>query len=126
MNRPGAAFPNGTSWEIWQANWCDRCKVDAAWRRDESEPGCSLILTALCGQETPSEWWETEPGCPDAYRCVNFRAIDDDGGLEPQPQPEPPDMDGLFDVPDRRVRMLHPVNEFAPRVVTHQTSGGVL
>jgi hypothetical protein len=123
MTRP--AFPNGTSFDIWQTNWCDRCKVDAAWRKDESEPGCPLILTALCGEETPAEWFETEPGCVDAYRCVNFRSVDDPD-TEPTPQPDPDGMDGLFPALERRVRMLHPVNEFLPCVRTVKVTGGVL
>lgn len=109
--RPGAAFSNGTSWHIWESNWCERCAVDAGFRAGTSDTGCDLLLIALIGEETPAAWFETEPGCPDAYRCVNFRSLDDGPSPEPRPIPEPPNMDGLFERPQERVRMLKQQSE---------------
>ena len=94
------AFSNSTEWEMWAANWCERpCKVDA-------NQDCPLIMIALLGR-TPAEWLPqpADRYPSDAYHCVNFRGKDDPGD-EPQPQPEPPDMDGLFDRPERVTRML--------------------
>lgn len=112
LTRPGSAFSNSTEWDIWSANWCDRCTKDADFQAGKSELGCDLILIAMCGDEIPAAWMDTEPGCHDRYRCIEFRSTDDGNGgddPEPKPLPEPPDMDGLFDRPERGVRMyVHP------------------
>lgn len=106
MTRPGPAFSNGTEYEMWQANWCDRCTHDAAYQSGKSSEGCPLLLTALLG-DIPGEWMEQPPERypSDAYHCINFRRPDDPDP-EPRPQPDPPDMDGLFEQPERRTRML--------------------
>jgi hypothetical protein len=106
LTRPGPAFSNSDDWEQWFENWCERCIHDAPVRRNDWGGGCPLILVALCGEETPAEWWETEDGSPDRYRCIRFRSEDDGPGPEPQPVPDPPDQLGLFERPEGRVRML--------------------
>lgn len=83
----GQAFPNGTSHEIWAANWCDICLVDAPYRNGISGTGCPIIAAAFLGV-TPTEWMETAPDSHDAYTCIEFRAPGSGGG-EPRPQPKP-------------------------------------
>lgn len=102
------AFSNSTDYEMWQVNWCGRCRVDAPFRAGKSDTGCEVLLTALCGI-TPAEWLpQPDDRYPyDAYHCINFRGPEDPD-LEPKPRPEPPDMDGLFERPERGVRMLTP------------------
>lgn len=107
-------FSNASEADIWKANWCDRCHnpVEKAWQAYESgkrktqlkgyEGGCPLIMCAYLGQ-TPTEWLE-QPGHGD-YQCIEYRGPDDGPG-EPRPRPDPPGMDGLFDQPERRTRML--------------------
>lgn len=93
------AFSNGTEWEMWSANWCARpCTMD-------KNEDCPLIMVALLGR-TPAEWLPqpADRYPSDVYHCVMFRGPDDPGG-EPQPQPEPPDMDGLFERPESATRM---------------------
>lgn len=101
--RPGAAFSNGTSWEIWEAAWCCRCLRDLPFRNGISPTGCPLILVAICGEKTPIEWLPQE-GVQD-YHCIEAR-FPGDGGGEPRPRPEPTGMDGLFPRPERTPRML--------------------
>jgi len=110
--RPGSAFSNGTEGYDWQANWCDRCLRDAPFRNGlKGATGCPILLVALTGNKTPAEWMEQprdEHGrysIADQYHCIEFRAPGDGGSGEPRPKPEPPDMDGLFDRPERRTRM---------------------
>ena len=103
VDRP--AFSNGTSWEIWSYNWCCRCKNDSmGLNPDAREKFCPLITVAVCHQKTPTEW----TGDDQDYTCIEFdeRGKRGGGGHEPRPKPEPPDMSGLFERPDRRVRML--------------------
>ena len=110
--RPGSAFSNGTEWECWSANWCDRCTREAPFRNGISSQGCPLILIAM-SERIPAEWFE-QPWSPDGhppldrYHCMEFRAPGNGGG-EPKPKPDPPDMDGLFERPERHTRMYVPV-----------------
>jgi hypothetical protein len=108
-------FSNGTEGYDWQSRWCDRClhPVEVAWQKYSTgkrktqlkgyEGGCPLLMAALCGHK-PAEWLEQDHG-PDRYHCIEFRGPDDGGG-EPRPKPDPPNMDGLFERPERQVRML--------------------
>lgn len=108
-------FSNSSEGEIWMDRWCYRCHhpVEKAWRAYEQgkrktqlkgyEGGCPLLMAAYAGH-TPVEWLE-QPDHPHDYHCIEFRGPDDGGG-EPRPRPEPPNMDGLFERPERRRRML--------------------
>lgn len=109
-------FSNGTEGHAWESNWCGRCLRDAPFRNTGVGSGCPLLRVALSGR-TPAEWmeqpWrqikgrpegETAPALGDTYHCIEFRAPGS-GGDEPHPRPEPPDMNGLFDRPERRTRM---------------------
>ena len=109
-------FSNGTSWEMWAANWCwAPCHnpAEKAWQNYEEGKrktaptefpgGCPLILCAMMGQ-TPSEWLE-QPGSQD-YHCIEFRGPDEGGDGQPRPRRDPPGMDELFPTPPRGVRML--------------------
>jgi hypothetical protein len=130
-SRPGTAFSNGTEWECWSANWCDRCLRDAPFRNGISSQGCALILLAMVGERTPGEWLEQPwlDGRPplERYHCIEFKAPGGGGG-EPRPKPEPPDMDGLFERPERRTRMYVQTPAPAPAraVETVMAVGGVL
>lgn len=129
-------FANGTEFEAWTENWCYApcCNpVEVAWRRYENgerktqlkgyEGGCPLIVAALVGK-TPTEWidtWDRQGPYPlgDRWHCTEFQGPDDGGddpfggptARPPSAKPEPPDMDGLFDRPERRVRMLKQADE---------------
>lgn len=119
--RDKPAFSNGTSAHDWMSRWCDRCRhpVEVAWQEYSTgkratqlegyEGGCPLLMVAWCIDKTPIEWLEQDDG-PDRYHCIEFRGPDDGDG-EPQPQPDPQGMDGLFEQPDRGVRMLTPQPE---------------
>lgn len=100
--RKPAAFSNGTSWEIWSAGWCCRCKHDDWSGKTE---GCPINGVAIIDQTTPTEWMPT--GRIQDYECIEFDEKGKrGGGGEPRPKPEPPLMDGLFERPERHVRML--------------------
>lgn len=120
-SRPEPAFSNGTEGEEWMGNWCHRCLRDAPFRNTGRGHGCPLVLVALLDR-TPAEWLDgprDEHGrysMADQYHCIEFRAPG--GGGEPRPRPESPDMDGLFERPERRARMLvQPEPERAPERV---------
>lgn len=111
-----SAFSNGTEGYDWMSRWCDRCRnpVEVAWQNYSDgkrktqlkgyEGGCALLMAAMTGEVTPTEWLEQDEGL-DRYHCIEFQGPDSGGG-EPSPRPEPPGMDGLFERPERRVRML--------------------
>jgi hypothetical protein len=83
-----SAFSNGTEWEMWSANWCDRCEVDEPAReREEFDKGCPLILQIMTG-ETPAEFFAQPAGSGDRYHCINFRGPDD--GPDEPTHPEDP------------------------------------
>jgi len=118
-------FSNGTEGHGWMENWCYApCHQpdELAWQRYEDGKrktppklsGCPLLLVALLGK-TPVEWIDQrEQGKPypiDRYHCIEVRGPDEGGGSgggtnPPRPRREPKDMDGLFDRPERRTRML--------------------
>ena len=112
-------FSNGTEIHAWMENWCWRpClnPAEKAWQDYESGKrrtaptrfpgGCPLILLAMSGK-TPAEWLEQDRRrLGDQYHCIEFRGPDDGPAGPPRPKPEPPGMDGLFERPPRRTRML--------------------
>jgi hypothetical protein len=125
-------FSNGTEGYGWMENWCwAPCQnpAETAWQRYEEGKrktppkdfpgGCPLILCALNGR-TPTEWidtWDGEGPYPlgDRFHCIEFRGPDGGGGDDPFDGPpaspprakrEPKNMDGLFERPERRRRML--------------------
>ena len=89
------AFSNGTMWEIWSYNYCDRCWHDRAARKGDYDNGCELIALGMAHIEVP-QWVEAEP--PRWVHCIKFTP-DDDGPDEgpPQPQPTPPGQTQLLD-----------------------------
>lgn len=102
--RPGSAFSNGSSWEIWQYNWCTRgrgCVND----EDGAGPAgtyCPLITVAMISDPrvTPAEWVEGD-GIQN-YTCTEFeegRRGDDGPDGEPLPAPQP-QVDGQLDIVD--------------------------
>lgn len=115
-SRKGTAFSNGDQGYGWMSRWCDRCHnpVEVAWQKYSNgqrktqlkgyEGGCPLLMAAMTGEVIPTEWME-QPDGADRYHCIEFRGPDDGSG-EPHPKPEPTGMDGLFDRPERRTRML--------------------
>lgn len=141
-SRDVPAFSNGEEGHAWEANWCARCARDAPFRNGIAPTGCPLLAIALMDR-TPAEWFEqpwgqikgrpegqTAPVLGGTYHCIEFRAIGGGGGEGPRPRPEPPDMDGLFERPQRQTRMWvqshgddHPVSR---PVRTASVVGGVL
>lgn len=122
--RPGQAFSNGFEFDCWEDGWCARCQRDVAFREGTTDQGCPLLLVALADR-IPAEW---QPGTDDLsnrYTCTAYRPPDW-RDPEPQPLPEPPDMDGLFPRPERQVRMLTPAPAAPPAVVTVELVGGLL
>lgn len=124
-------FCNGTEGYDWMENWCYRCLRDAPFRNTGNGGGCPLIRVAMMGR-TPAEWLDgprDEQGrysIGDQYHCIEFKAPGDGGG-EPRPRPDPPDMDGLFERPERRVRMLRGAVPARPRMAeTVTVRGGLL
>lgn len=115
-SRPGPAFSNSTMWEGWSGGWCQRCTREAPYRNGlKGATGCPLILVALSGR-IPGEWFLGESAADSQdYTCIEFKGPGGRGGGEPRPQPEPPDMDGLFVRPERAVRMLSVAEPARPR-----------
>lgn len=107
--RDEPAFSNGTEGYAWMGNWCDQCLRDAPHRNMGKGSGCPLVMVALM-ERTPAEWLDgprDEHGrysLGDQYHCIEFKPPGG-GGYEPRPKPEPSDMDGLFERPERTVRM---------------------
>ena len=67
---------NGTEGNIFQHNWCQDCKHDAAFRADPDRgEGCVIIAKALTfdieDAEYPNEWQYGDDGQP---RCTAFEA----------------------------------------------------
>lgn len=64
------AFSNGTEWDCWSSEWCERCV---------HEPDCPLITIAFCEDRTPAEWVEQGHdekglrGLHDPYGCLEFK-----------------------------------------------------
>lgn len=110
LARPVPPFSNGTEGYGWMANWCDGCLRDAPFRNGlKGASGCPLIAVAMLEQKTPAEWLDgprdehDRYSIEDQYHCIEFKAPG--GGGEPRPKPEPPQMDGLFERPERQTRM---------------------
>jgi hypothetical protein len=105
--REESAFSNGTEWECWSANWCDRCIHDKPARQGDEGNGCPLILIGFCGR-TPLEWMEHERfSLGDRYHCIEFRDEDDGPTEPPGPSPQCPGQGELFDpAPYEGVRMF--------------------
>lgn len=69
-----SAFSNGTEWDCWSANWCNRCVHD----QNIDEGGCILILQALLDHGTPEEWVPDQPNSlGNQYICTKFQRSDD-------------------------------------------------
>lgn len=97
--RDERAFSNGTDSELWMYAHCEQCAHDKAYRENESNEGCPILLTAMLGR-TPREWLPGDPASPyfeDRYTCAFYRHEDeDDPDAEPEPLPDPPGMEALF------------------------------
>ncbi len=68
---------NGTEGECFQAEWCERCKRDQAFRADpDSAEGCPILTNTMAydigDPEYPAEWIETEGG---ESKCTAFDRI---------------------------------------------------
>jgi hypothetical protein len=113
--REGSPFSNGTSWEIWSYNWCERCKNDSPELVDKGE-GCPLIMVALMGK-TPAEWFPQE-GVQD-YHCVEFRDKNEGGGGDAPKAPEPiPGQGIMFDMEPHTKMYADVVAEALPSPMT--------
>lgn len=103
-----AYFSNGTEHEWWDANWCDRCLVDAPYRNDISQQGCPLLTLALTGERV-DRWLVNDPLAdpPSRVTCLDFKPF---GWRNPEPAPKapPPGQDTLFDPPSGRRMLVQP------------------
>jgi hypothetical protein len=67
--RPGAAFANGTEWDVWSSGWCDFC---------QHQETCPLIVFAMTNERTPAEWVDDQPGTlVHPYWCTEFAPSED-------------------------------------------------
>lgn len=84
------AFSNGTEWEMWSANYCDRCWHD---RKQD----CELIALGFAHLEVP-QWVYTDRFWPAHVHCIKFTPTDEgpDEG-PPTPRPVPPGQTVLID-----------------------------
>jgi hypothetical protein len=102
-------FPNGTAWDIWSSEWCDRCVRDH-WERVSPGcgKGCPLILKSIHHERIP-EWMymDNAEGEWPKLVCINFKGYGEGGG-EPKPQPVPPGQGQMFE-PPCGPRMLSPL-----------------
>jgi hypothetical protein len=62
----GAAFSNGSSWEIWSYNWCRHCRNDV-------NEDCPIIMAGML-HIMPKEW--VEVGLQD-YECTEFEPLEE-------------------------------------------------
>jgi hypothetical protein len=60
--RPGRAFSNSSTFEHWAFRWCDQCQNDI-------NEDCPLIMVAMFGDSTPTEWVDSDGGY---YDCTEF------------------------------------------------------
>lgn len=58
------AFSNGTEWDMWSSQWCNRCIHDI-------NEDCPLILIGFMGR-TPVEWKRHSTG---PLSCERFSAL---------------------------------------------------
>jgi len=105
------AFSNGTQFEMWSYNWCDRCQRDAIFRNTGKGSGCKILCGVMATNEVPAEWLVQDEIHAD-YHCIEFRAPGS-GNPEPRPQPDA-QPDALFPTPERGARMLLPLVESVP------------
>lgn len=95
-------FSNGSESEIWEARWCNRCKLDAPFRNNDWSDSCPLISISVLGY-TPKEWIaaaDRVEACG-RHECTEFVPDDEGGGgsSDPEPDPEPVgELDGQVDI----------------------------
>lgn len=65
--RDRTPFSNGTEFDCWSENWCQRCRhLDA----------CPLLDVAFIEEKTPAQWQDWEPGSlGNQYTCTEFEAV---------------------------------------------------
>ena len=96
------AFPNGTSFRMWQSQYCNRCWHDRMARPPHNRPedGCELILLGMMHEVVP-QWIQTDADLPPAnVHCTKFTPDDGGGDDEPRfpkPRPTPKNQLPLFD-----------------------------
>lgn len=84
--RPGSAFSNSTSFEIWSANrGCGTCRNDD----DATELYCPILSVAIATGTTPAEWLELDEHRIQDYTCTEYDERRDDGGDDEDPAPDP-------------------------------------
>ncbi|OPC83055.1 hypothetical protein B4N89_20815 [Embleya scabrispora] len=87
-------FSNGTEGYGWMAANCDTCVHDKP-IRDDSGPGCPLLLIAMIGKR-PVQWLDGPRGetglfsIATQYVCTEYRDEDDGPDPTPRPIPDPP------------------------------------
>jgi hypothetical protein len=74
-----SAFSNGTEFEVWQANWCNRCTKDDVGYAPEGV-FCPILGSAICTNEVPPEWFPGSDDYRDRYHCIGFENGEEDNG----------------------------------------------
>lgn len=98
--RPGRAFSNSTSFEIWSYNrGCGTCRNDD----DATEKWCPILTVAITSGKTPAEWLELDENRIQDYTCTEYDERRDDGPDDDEPEPDPTPMpvaeiDGQIDM----------------------------
>lgn len=96
MKKP-PAFPNGSWFERWQSEWCDRCWNDRGSRVEPWDESRTCDLIGLGFAHLPVPQWLESDG-PGGVHCTAFRPDDEeDEEFIPTPEPVPPGQELLFD-----------------------------
>lgn len=68
--RPGAAFPNGSAFERWAGQWCQRSSGCI----HDGPTGCPLVGVAMLNGTTPVEWIAADERAEvlSDYTCTEF------------------------------------------------------
>lgn len=103
-------FSNGTEWEIWSYNYCNKCFHDRrAWRDGMYEEGCPLIVQSMNREPIPLWIYQQRgtwkcTGCAEGHEhpwwdihCLRFSPDDGHDEGPPVPKPTPPGQESIFD-----------------------------
>lgn len=64
------AFSNGTEFEVWAYNWCDKCAKD-----DGEIVLCPILDGVVIDNRRPAEWLDGTDDYRDRYHCGEFEEM---------------------------------------------------